>query len=393
LTITPPPVMSRSSSSQSYLDGSNGLARNGTRWSFNEQGILIGSNNPIVDGIQQRQARDSRSTSLSDGSVFSHVGSLSMSRRGSMNDVLSSQDNLWIQQQQQQQQIYQPHPNSPTSRFAIPTMLARDPLGVRGLSMISPVQPNLANANRLTYPNHQPNSSFDRAAAAAQLSSYFGPSSVEISPQAFELPLNDYATSSQHSLSPARSLISLYQTDPDDVLYVQARQTFVQQSLLALASSTRSQSLTQQQLELAYEDSTTAMMSHFDRAMHSLNPLATLYGLSDEATRSLLVDPESSGISPDVLRLAGMRSQAQMNSMGVAGLAGPSANNRKLGLYKVSHFSFFAFHLFSSVLNSSWCSIIARLNLVVTGKRKAVADMALGKLCDSLLCCLLFLEY
>lgn len=85
--------------------------------------------------------------------------------------------------------------------------------------------------------------------------------------------------------------------------------------------------------------SRAAMMAHFDQAMHSSNPLATLYGLSTEAARALASNPEMSGISESVLRLAAARGSKFFESGAeFTGVQGPSANNRKLGLYKVGLF-------------------------------------------------------
>jgi hypothetical protein len=82
------------------------------------------------------------------------------------------------------------------------------------------------------------------------------------------------------------------------------------------------------------------MSVHFDRAMQTLNPLATLYGLSQDAANQLLAEPEKSGVNDVVLKVAAMRGRqeqmasVQRSAMGTL-LPGPSPNNRKLNLYKV----------------------------------------------------------
>lgn len=238
--------------------------------------------------------------------------------------------------------LFSPHDESPRWRQGAHSPTARFAGGGGGgagrerAGSLASVYPNAAAYPGSYFPTPSPAldsrydprpTPLDRAAAAAQLSSYFGPSAVPVSPQAYDFaPEAVYGTLP----SPSLDLTQLaYQTDPDDLLYTQARQTFVHQSLLARAATGSGLS------DPRADDARTAAMSHFDIAMHSINPLATLYGLSDEAARALAADPEASGISDSVIRLASMRSQAQRSSMGVAGLAGPSANNRKLGLYKV----------------------------------------------------------
>ncbi|KAK4056212.1 hypothetical protein OIO90_002653 [Microbotryomycetes sp. JL221] len=110
------------------------------------------------------------------------------------------------------------------------------------------------------------------------------------------------------------------QTDPEDILYTTARETFVDQSLAANAIP-------------ASPTSRQAMMAHFDKAMHASHPLASLYGLSTEAAEALAANPSSSGVSESVLRLALIR-ERQTQAAGAPGLPGPSPNNRKLALYK-----------------------------------------------------------
>ena len=181
--------------------------------------------------------------------------------------------------------------------------------------------------------------SFDRATAVQQLQNYFGPSSVDVSPACLNFHDIPYPTLPEGSLdsNPLAHLPSgyTYETDPEDLLYTQARQNFVQQSLSTLMSSSGAvpMSLNDPQIVL----SRAAMMAHFDQAMHSSNPLATLYGLSTDAARALALNPEMSGISDSVLRLAASRGSKFFDSGAeFTGVQGPSANNRKLGLYKVS---------------------------------------------------------
>ena len=182
--------------------------------------------------------------------------------------------------------------------------------------------------------------SFDRATAVQQLQNYFGPSSVDVSPACLNFHDIPYPTLPEGSLdsNPLAHLPSgyTYETDPEDLLYTQARQNFVQQSLSTLMTSSGAtpMSLNDPQIVL----SRAAMMAHFDQAMHSSNPLATLYGLSTDAARALeVLNPEMSGISDSVLRLAASRGSKFFDSgTEFTGVQGPSANNRKLGLYKVS---------------------------------------------------------
>jgi hypothetical protein len=113
---------------------------------------------------------------------------------------------------------------------------------------------------------------------------------------------------------------------PDDPLYIDARETFITASCSSLSGPPTP--LHRQ-----------TMGAHFDKAMHTLNPLATLYGLSQEAANQLLADPAKSGVSDVVLRVAAMRGRQQQlasvqrSAMGQV-LPGPSPNNRKISLYK-----------------------------------------------------------
>lgn len=125
-----------------------------------------------------------------------------------------------------------------------------------------------------------------RSPSSAQLAAYFGPSPHDAFPEPDE-----------------------------DALYLLARQTFVQQSLLTFPSPSLA--------------NPAAMMQHFDRAMASTSPLACLYGIGLEQAERLLEDPERSGVGEPVLALVRLRRERRME------VCGPSANNRKLGLYKV----------------------------------------------------------
>ncbi|GAA5984141.1 hypothetical protein JCM11641_000326 [Rhodosporidiobolus odoratus] len=190
--------------------------------------------------------------------------------------------------------------------------------------------------------------SLERAATAAQLQSYFGPSNVEVNaplptgfdsfeaaypgaPPAFgNEPRHLYRTSSygslQTTLYPPLAHPEPFNLTPEDPLYMQARDVFVDSSCSSLSGPPT----------IAHRQS---LATHFDRAMHTLNPLASLYGLSPEAANQLLSEPEKSGVSELVLKVAAMRGRQQQmasvqrSAMG-ASLPGPSPNNRKLNLYK-----------------------------------------------------------
>ncbi|BGO88929.1 hypothetical protein NBRC10512_005683 [Rhodotorula toruloides] len=184
--------------------------------------------------------------------------------------------------------------------------------------------------------------SFDRANTAAQLQSYFGPSTTEVN---VPFPVEPYPppapylsrTPSYASLagvgpgpgpfaSPLAAHPEPFNLLPDDPLYLEARETFINASCSSLSGPPTP--LHRQ-----------TMGAHFDKAMHTLNPLATLYGLSQEAANQLLADPAKSGVSDVVLRVAVMRGRQQQlasvqrSAMGQA-LPGPSPNNRKISLYK-----------------------------------------------------------
>ncbi|GAA5857325.1 hypothetical protein JCM8547_002221 [Rhodosporidiobolus lusitaniae] len=184
-----------------------------------------------------------------------------------------------------------------------------------------------------------PRPMLERSATAAQLQSYFGPSNVEVNAP---LPAGyDYDPSypSPHDLSRTSSYSNLhaapypvlahpepFNLTQDDPLYQQARDIFVESSCTSLNSP-------------PMPSHRQSMAVHFDRAMRTLNPLATLYGLSQEGANQLLADPAKSGVNEVVLKVAAMRGRqeqmasVQRSAMGTA-LPGPSPNNRKLNLYK-----------------------------------------------------------
>ncbi|GAA5828948.1 hypothetical protein JCM11251_004075 [Rhodosporidiobolus azoricus] len=192
-----------------------------------------------------------------------------------------------------------------------------------------------------------PRPTLERAATAAQLQSYFGPPSAAeamnapvVLPGGFDTFDPTYPV--PHHLSRTSSFSSLggmggpmypplahpepFNLMPDDPLYLQARDVFVDSSCSSLSGPP-----TQHHRQ--------SMASHFERAMHTLNPLATLYGLSQEAANQLLAEPDKSGVRDVVLKVAAMMGRQQQmasvqrSAMGAA-LPGPSPNNRKLNLYK-----------------------------------------------------------
>lgn len=193
----------------------------------------------------------------------------------------------------------------------------------------------------------------ERSNTVAQLQSYFGPSSGNINvPFAAPASLDGHTPSAADQFAPflgssqeltrtpsCGSLSGVlaapypplahpepFNLTPDDPLYVEARNIFVDSSCSSLAGPPTMQHR-------------QTMAAHFDRAMHTLNPLASLYGLSQEAAAHLLADPENSGVNEVVLKVAAMRGRQQQmasvqrSAMGMP-LPGPSPNNRKLNLYK-----------------------------------------------------------
>ncbi|GAA5867697.1 hypothetical protein JCM3774_003380 [Rhodotorula dairenensis] len=217
----------------------------------------------------------------------------------------------------------------------------------RGRSM------SLASSSSLASPFRQ---SRERSNTVAQLQSYFGPPTADLNvPLGAPAPLDAYAASglgrsygsslaSSQALSRTTSYASLsgggglaspypplahpepFNLTPEDPLYIEARDIFVDSSCSSLAATPTSQHR-------------QTMAAHFDRAMHTLTPLASLYGLSQDAANHLLADPANSGVSEVVLKVAAMRGRQQQmasvqrSAMGMP-LPGPSPNNRKLNLYK-----------------------------------------------------------
>ncbi|GAA5884988.1 hypothetical protein JCM6882_007183 [Rhodosporidiobolus microsporus] len=200
-----------------------------------------------------------------------------------------------------------------------------------------------------------PRPALERAATAAQLQSYFGPPSAAadamtapvVLPGGFDTFDPTYPSLPPHHLSRTSSFSSLgggaaggagaamypplahpepFNLMPEDPLYQQARDVFIDSSCSSLSGGPTAQHR-------------QSMGVHFDRSMHTLNPLATLFGLSQEAANQLLAEPGSSGVNDVVLKVAAMRGRQQQmasvqrSAMGAA-LPGPSPNNRKLNLYK-----------------------------------------------------------
>ncbi|GAA5910990.1 hypothetical protein JCM8208_003950 [Rhodotorula glutinis] len=183
---------------------------------------------------------------------------------------------------------------------------------------------------------------FARAQTAARLQTYFdapqGDSSSVHLPDDYDayLPLSPAASvgaGSRHSslASFGGAYPPLAHPEPfnlmrDDPLYLEARDLFVESTCTSLTTP-----VTDEHLD--------TMAQHFDHAMHQLHPLATLFGLSQDAADRLLADPDSSGVEAVVLKVAAMMGRQQqlastrLSAMGVP-LPGPSPNNRKTELYK-----------------------------------------------------------
>lgn len=328
---------------------SSGSTSQGTGWSFNSQGIVMNSHH-----ISPTQKPLSFFPPTAPSDPAQRTTAIPRSQpffnRTQLDELERSQPyefDYW----QTSPSVYLPSPHSPTARFAgLPSSTGfngreRSRSSSFGGSSTSSgpagfFPPSIQARRSIPLGSGSLGLGFgvplvpiDKTAAAQQLKSYFGPSSVEISPSTFNFNhnlINDGNLVNNSSES-VNNLPLNYLTDPDDLLYTQARQSFVLSSLSSLPSQAHSND---PQLLL----SRTAMMAHFDLAMHSPNPLATLYGISIEAARNLAADPAGSGVGEQVLRLAAIRTGLNLGGFGpgMMGEGGPSSNNRKLGLYKVS---------------------------------------------------------
>lgn len=193
-----------------------------------------------------------------------------------------------------------------------------------------------------------PRPTFKRSQTAAQLQTYFGPPPNDSSPVHLPGGFDSYApyspTTPSSCASPRSrqaSFASLagspgaypplahpepYNLMRDDPLYLEARDVFIESTCTSLGAPPT-------------EEHLATMAQHFDRAMHQLHPLATLFGLSQDAANQLLADPANSGVSDVVLKVAAMMGRQQQmasvqrSAMGTI-LPGPSPNNRKTALYK-----------------------------------------------------------
>lgn len=186
--------------------------------------------------------------------------------------------------------------------------------------------------------------SVDRNATVQQLASYFGPSPVDVAPPILPAGFDNF-TPPQDLYSPASSRhgsISSFDSGvypplahpepfnltPEDDLYIQAREIYTNSCCSTLKAPPPAAKL----WEIA---------EYFDKAMNQENPLAALYGVNSEQTKGFYANPATSGLDETVVKVAAMRGrQNQMLSVqrSAAGqiLPGPSPNNRKLELYKVT---------------------------------------------------------
>ena len=302
-----------------------------TDWRLDDEGHLVqiggGDRYAIAEEILQLQSTDAAPTTTSmgyGGRVHTKLPSYYDQGRRASESSAGSASSSFSYPRPQPPQI--PFPSM--SPFATSTPPTADRSRTSSMS------------SQHSYFSPRPSSTYDFSPSSAQLQSYFGPSSVNVnSPyaNACDLAVSSVPPSPSplrdlpphyglHHSGSCSSLSSLgYQTDPEDILYQEARETFIQSSFASLASTPTAANR-------------QAMTAHFDRAMHSPFPLATLYGMTPEAAAQLAADPARSGIADNVLKLALIRGQ-QQRLAGAAGLGGPSANNRKLGLYKVSALS------------------------------------------------------
>lgn len=179
-------------------------------------------------------------------------------------------------------------------------------------------------------------SSIDRNATVQQhLTSYFGPSPVDIAPLNLPAGFDNFTphlsrTSSMSSFDsqiyPPLAHPEPFNLTPEDPLYIQAREIYTTSCCSTLKTAPPPAKLWE-------------IGEYFDKAMNQENPLAALYGVNSEQTKGFYANPATSGLNEVVVKVAAMRGrQNQMLSVqrSAAGqiLPGPSPNNRKLELYK-----------------------------------------------------------
>ena len=179
-------------------------------------------------------------------------------------------------------------------------------------------------------------SSVDRNATVQQhLTSYFGPSPVDVAPLNLPAGFDNFTphlsrTSSMSSFDsqiyPPLAHPEPFNLTPEDPLYIQAREIYTTSCCSTLKTAPPPAKLWE-------------IGEYFDKAMNQENPLAALYGVNSEQTKGFYANPATSGLNEVVVKVAAMRGrQNQMLSVqrSAAGqiLPGPSPNNRKLELYK-----------------------------------------------------------
>ncbi|GAA5951838.1 hypothetical protein JCM21900_004161 [Sporobolomyces salmonicolor] len=301
--------------------------------SFDAEGHLVahGSKYAIADEILQLQSvplAQMDPEHLEELSAFQGAAG-GRSRTRSESEHLQHGIETWQIEQQQQAPMTFPLRQGP---FAAPPASAS----------ISPERSRSSSVASTASSYFAPRPQLERAATSAQLQSYFGPSPVEVNPPTlpggfdsfdptYPAPPHRLSRTSSFSIDSAQPYPPLahpepFNLTPEDPLYISARQVFVDSSCSSLNGPPN----------ISHRQT---MSAHFDRAMHTLNPLATLYGLSQEAANALLAEPAKSGVSEIVLKVAAMRGrQQQMQSVQRSAmgqlLPGPSPNNRKLALYK-----------------------------------------------------------
>ncbi|GAA5990650.1 hypothetical protein JCM10908_003171 [Rhodotorula pacifica] len=332
--FTPPVYATREDAAQFDADGR--LVSHGAKYNIADE-ILQLQTTPLSPSFSQ---------DLRGGSFDSYLGDAALRLRTTSEQVhyLSEIDH-WRHEHGTDQYVFG---TSGQEQHAVPfPSMSSHVAGPaeRGRSM------SLASATSLASPFRP---ALERANTVAQLQSYFGPPTGDLNvPLGTPAPLDTYgdaaghfsyppSLTSSHELSRTPSYASLsgvggapypplahpepFNLTPDDPLYVEARETFVDSSCSSLAGPPTLQHR-------------QTMAAHFDRAMHTLNPLASLFGLSQDAANHLLADPPNSGVNELVLKVAAMRGRqeqmasVQRSAMGMP-LPGPSPNNRKLNLYK-----------------------------------------------------------
>lgn len=285
-------------------------------WSLNESGLLKSNNEDvayeIADEILQLQITPPQQTPFT-GDRNIRVGE--MSRRDVLNGRLQNENNHSRHSSHSSSATYESdysnmtRTSSTSSYITSTTTPDRSPATHKSINNGGNYFSTLPSTSNTK--NYQPQSPTPGMSSQSQISnsptSPFYPSQLQSSP-----PSNN--------------------SNDDSNLYHLALQSFLIASLPPSASTPSD----------AINELTVSLTTHFNQSMSTAHPLASLYGLSFSEGDTLVRNPRENGVSEEIWRLGVERMKFGLFAEEGRGGSdwsefdedGPSAGNRKFGLYK-----------------------------------------------------------